>query len=306
MSNRPLPPLNALRAFEAAARHLSFARAADELHVTAAALSHQIKTLETFLDTKLFERRTRSVALTDAGTALYPGLHGAFAQIRQALAALEAINADNVLVISSPPGFTAKWLAPRIYRFLTAHPEIDARISSQQARANFTTDGVDCGIRNSLGAPKGLYSAKLADVRIALVASPRYIAQHGPLETPADLKRATLIHDDSLGGIEGMPSWADYFEGAGVENATPNRGVRFSSADHSIDAAVEGSGVLLATELIVCDDIANGRLVRLFDTSLTTERAFYFVCPDGRQDVAKIAIFRMWLQEEMAGIDCAR
>jgi len=303
MSNRTLPPLNALRAFEAAARHLSFARAADELNVTAAALSHQIKTLETFLDTKLFERRTRSVALTEAGAALYPGLHGAFAQIRQALAALEAVNADNVLVISSPPGFTAKWLAPRIYRFLAANPDIDARISSAQARANFTTDGVDCAIRNSLGAPSGLYHEKIADVRIVVVASDRYIAEHGPFETPADLARATLIHDNSLGGIEGMPSWADFFEEVGVDHANANRGVRFSSADHSIDAAVEGSGILLATELIVCDDIRNGRLKKLFDVTVTTRRALYFVCPDGREDVAKIAAFRTWLQQEMAAVE---
>ena len=303
MKNRTLSPLNALRAFEAAARHLSFARAADELNVTAAALSHQIKTLETFLDTKLFERRTRSVALTDAGAALYPGLHGAFAQIRQALAALEAVNADNVLVVSSPPGFTAKWLAPRIYRFLTAHPDIDARISSQQARANFTTDGVDCAIRNSLGPPAGLYHEKIADIRIVVVASERYIAEHGPFRKPQDLTRATLIHDTSLGGIEGMPSWADFFEEVGVDHANAGRGVRFSSADHSIDAAVEGSGVLLATELIVCDDLANGRLKKLFDITLATRRAMYFVCPDGREDVPKIAAFRTWLQDEMAAIN---
>lgn len=302
MSRRTLPPLNALRAFEAAARHLSFARAADELNVTAAALSHQIKTLETFLDTKLFERRTRSVALTDAGAALYPGLHGAFAQIRQALAALEAVNADNVLVVSSPPGFTAKWLAPRIYRFLTAHPDIDARISSQQARANFTTDGVDCAIRNSLGPPSGLYHEKIADVRIVVVASDRYLAEHGPFRRPEDLAQATLIHDASLGGIEGMPSWTDLFEEVGVDHPNAGRGVRFSSADHSIDAAVEGSGVLLATELIVCDDLANGRLKKLFDITLTTRRALYFVCPDGRENVAKIAAFRTWLQDEMAAI----
>ena len=260
MKNRTLPPLNALRAFEAASRHLSVARAADELNVTAAALSHQIKTLETFLDTRLFERRTRSVALTDAGAALYPGLHGAFAQIRQALAALEAINADNVLVVSSPPGFTAKWLAPRSYRFLTAHPDLDARISSQQARANFTTDGVDCAIRNSLGPPAGLYHEKIADVRMVVVASERYIAEHGPFRKPQDLTGATLIHDTSLGGIEGMPSWADFFEEVGVDHSNAGRGVRFSSADHSIDAAVEASGLLHATELNVSESLTTGRV----------------------------------------------
>ncbi|MBU2532502.1 MAG: transcriptional regulator GcvA [Alphaproteobacteria bacterium] len=301
-----LPPLNSLRAFEAAARHLSFARAADELNVTAAALSHQIKTLESFLDVKLFERKTRAVALTAAGEALYPGLHAAFGQIRQALASLESLNADQVLVISSPPGFTAKWLAPRIYRFLTAHPEIDARITSNQARANFTTDGVDIAIRNSLGPPTGLYFEKLADVRQIVVASPEYIERFGPFNAPADLNRATLIHDNSLGGIQGMPRWDEWFREAGAEMVPKNRGIHFNSADHSIDAAEEGAGVLLGTELIVADDLKKGRLVKLLDITINTPRAMYFVCPVGRENLPKIKAFREWLQLEIRAMECVR
>lgn len=299
MSHGLLPPLNSLRAFEAAARHLSFARAADELSVTPAALSHQIKTLEAFLDLKLFVRKTRAVALTEAGAALYPGLHTAFGQIRQALSTLETATNDHVLVVSSPPGFTAKWLAPRIYRFLTRYPDIDARISSLQARANFTTDGVDLAIRNNLGPPAGLYYEKLDDVRQVVVASPKYVAEAGPFEVPADLNNATLIHDNSLGGIQGIPSWADWFEAAGAPYTPVNRGIRFSSADHSIDAAEEGTGVILATEMIVCDDLKSGRLVKLFGEAAATGRGMYFVCPEGREDVPKIKAFREWLREEM-------
>ncbi len=304
MNTKPMPPLNALRAFEAAARHLSFARAADELHVTPAALSHQIKSLETFLDVRLFVRKTRAVELTEAGAALFPGLNAAFGQIRQALAAIEVTKTDNVLVISSAPGVTAKWLAPRLYRFLEAYPEIDARISSSQTRANFLTDGVDLAIRNSFGDPEGLHFEKLAEVRLVVAASPRYVEENGPFEAPADLLEATLIHDDSLGRVKGMPGWDDWFQAAGVEVAGQRRGVRFNSTDHMIDAAEEGAGVLLAADLVLHDDLKRGRLIQLFDLAVPTGRAFYVVCPSGRENDAKIKAFREWLVDEIQAMDC--
>lgn len=297
-----LPPLNSLRAFEAAARNLSFAKAADELNVTAAALSHQIKTLESFLDVKLFERKVRAVELTAAGAAIYPGLHAAFVQIRQAISTLETLNTDNVLVVSSPPGFTAKWLAPRVYRFLMENPDIDTRFTSNQARANFTTDGVDVAIRNSLGPPSELYYEKLDDVRQVVVASPQYLADHGPFEKPEDLNRATLIHDVSLGGIAGVPTWEDWFKDQQVDFAPAVRGIRFNSADHAIDAAEEGAGILLATELITYDEQKKGQLVKVFEHAMPTSRAMYFVCPEGRENIGKIKVFREWLQMEMAAI----
>src|SRR6202011_672078 len=137
------PPLNALRAFDAAARHLSLTKAAVELNVTTGALSHQIRGLEDHLGLKLFDRGVRSIALTAAGKALHPGLQACFLHIRDALASLNMFGDTRVLVISAPPGFTAKWLAPRLYRFSIAHPEIDVRVSSSINNANFTTDGVD-------------------------------------------------------------------------------------------------------------------------------------------------------------------
>src|SRR6185295_12038700 len=143
-----MPPLTALRAFEAAARHLSLTKAAEELHVTAGALSHQIRGLEESLGVQLFERRVRSIALTAAGKLLYPGLQTGFTQIRDAVANLGKLGNDRVLVISTPPGLTSKWLAPRLYRFANANPDIDARISSSLTNSNFTTDGVDVAVRN--------------------------------------------------------------------------------------------------------------------------------------------------------------
>src|SRR6266513_355515 len=146
--HKPMPPLNALRTFEAAARHLSLTKAAEELHVTAGALSHQIRGLEDLLGLKLFERQVRSIALTSAGKQLFPGLQTGFVHIRDAVASLGTVSEEHVLVISTPPGLTAKWLAPRLYRFSAAHPQIDVRVSSSLGNANFTTDGVDVALRN--------------------------------------------------------------------------------------------------------------------------------------------------------------
>jgi LysR family glycine cleavage system transcriptional activator len=297
-----LPPLNALRAFEATARHLSFTRAADELHVTPAALSHQIKGLEEFLGLKLFHRRPRAIELTDAGRRIYPGLHQGFVQIRQAIASLDRLRNDRVLVVSAPPGVTAKWLAPRLHRFLATVGDIDARISSTMAMADFTTDGVDVAIRNLiLGAPVDpeLVTVKLADIVMLPVASPRLLAERGPLVSPAQLAELPLIHDDSLAGRPMIPTWPDWFEAAGFPLADASRGLRFSSADHAIEAAGEGAGVLLAYSLLAHDDLRTGRLVAPFDIALATNRAFHFVCPKTIEHRPKVRAFRDWLISEI-------
>src|SRR6185436_3922317 len=147
--NQPMPPLNALRAFEVIARHLSFARAADELHVTPAALSHQIRALEEQVGTALFHRRARAIELTEAGRLIYPGLHSGFASVRRAVAQLDRDRSGRVLVISATPGLVAKWLMPRLWRFLNAHPEVDARVSANLKFADFAAEGVDVAIRLS-------------------------------------------------------------------------------------------------------------------------------------------------------------
>lgn len=294
---RPLPPLNALRVFEATARHLSFTQAADELSVTPAALSHQIKGLEDFLGQRLFVRKTRSIALTPAGMALYPGLHAAFLQIRQSVDLVDRAPNEHVLVISAPPGLTAKWLVPRLFRFLMAKPEIDARISSTQAMANFTSDGVDLAIRNSQTPPRGLWSKRLLGVSLLPVASPRLILEHG-LQTPADLATVPLIHDDMFGRLQGQPGWTDWLAAAGVEGINLSRGLRLSSSDHALEAAVEGAGVLLATKVLAHDDLKSGRLASPFGPELPSDRSFNLVCPEGRQNTPKVAAFVAWISEE--------
>ena len=190
--NRAPPPLNALRAFEAAARHLSLTKAALELNVTPGALSHQIRGLEDHLGLKLFDRGVRSLALTAAGKALQPGLQAGFLHIRDALAGLDRLSDARVLVISTPPGFTSKWLAPRLYRFSIAHPETDVRVSSSLNNANFTTDGVDAAIRNLSVNPahdETLEVEKLIDLTLAPVCSPAFVEEHGPFTSP-DMLRA--------------------------------------------------------------------------------------------------------------------
>lgn len=306
---RPLPPLNALRAFEASARHMSLTRAAEELHVTPAALSHQIRGLEELLDLKLFERKTRAIALTEAGALLYPGLNAAFTQMRLAISSLERINNDRVLVVSAPPGFTAKWLAPRLYRLMQTHGDIDARISSSMGLANFTTDGVDVAIRHVReGAPQdtGLVVDKLFDVTLIAVASPRLVAETGGLSLPDDVRKATLIHDDSLAQRADLPRWSDWLQRTGVEGVDVSRGLRFSSADHALDATVEGAGLLLAHKVLAWDDLRTGRLVAPFDVELRTGRSIFFVCPKGSETRPKIRAFREWINEEARQIDLSR
>jgi LysR family glycine cleavage system transcriptional activator len=301
-----MPPLNALRAFEAAARHLSLTKAASELHVTAGALSHQIRGLEDLLGLKLFERHVRSIALTSAGRQLFPGLQTGFVHIRDAVAGLSDASDERILVISTPPGLTAKWLAPRLYRFSAAHPEIDVRVSSSLGNANFTTDGVDVAVRNlSLDAASDaeLVIEKLVEVRLVPVCSARLIEAHGPFTSPAALKGVPLIHDESLASRADMPTWADWFKAAGVSGVDVNRGLRFNSADHALDATVEGAGVLLAHDVLAYDELRTGRLTAPFALTLPTGRAYHFVCAKRRQDHPNVQAFRAWIKQEVVALD---
>jgi LysR family transcriptional regulator, glycine cleavage system transcriptional activator len=301
-----MPPLNALRAFEAAARHLSLTRAAVELHVTAGALSHQIRGLEELLGVPLFERRVRAIALTAAGKLLYPGLQTGFARIREAVEGLDRAGHDRVLVISAPPGFTAKWLVPRLYRFTSANPEIDVRSSSSTAYADFTTDGVDVAVRNlPIGArvDPALASEQLIELSVVPVCSPRLLARHGAPADPAALRRLPLIHDDTLAHLPEYPTWATWFTAAGLDDVDVSRGLRFNTTDHALDAAGEGAGVLLAHDLPAYDDLRTGRLVIPVPLSLAIGRAYYAVCPKSRSERPHVQAFRAWVKQELAALD---
>lgn len=295
----PMPPLNALRAFECAARHLSLTKAAVELHVTPGALSHQIRGLEDTLGLKLFERRVRSIALTAAGRQLYPGLQLGFAQIRDALEDLSADQADNVLVVSTPVGLMSKWLAPRLHRFSLANPEVDVRVASTSAFANFRQDGIDLAIRVwTIGAPfdASLAHQHLVDMTFAPVCSPELLRAHGPFSTPAALAKETLLHDDHR---PGLPGWTEWFRAAGAGDIDVSRGHRFSSPDHALDVAMQGGGVFLAYNTLARDALKAGQLVIAYDLPLQSARAYYLVGPKGLWDRPIPRAFRTWIGEEM-------
>jgi LysR family glycine cleavage system transcriptional activator len=295
---RPLPPLNALRAFEATARHASFSKAAAELNVTPAALSHQIRGLEDLLGLKLFHRRARAIELTEEARILYPGIRTGFESLRTAVELLDRGRQDRVLVVSASPGLTAKWLVPRIYRFLAQHPDIDTRISASTTFSNFTTDGVDIGIRLSSGAHPELYVEKLADEWMLPLCSPRLLEGEHPLRSPHDLPRFPLIQID-LPGL--VPSWDDWLRLVGVDGIDTSRGLRLNVADHALDAASEGAGVVLGYKLVASHDIALGRLVSPFGPELPLPgRSYHFVCAQGQQRRPQVKAFRDWLFAEIA------
>ena len=294
---RPMPPLNALKAFEATARHLSFSKAAAELHVTPAALSHQIRGLEDLLGLKLFFRRARAIELTDAARLIYPGIQTGFENLRQAVERLEPSRQDRVLVVSATPGLTAKWLAPKLYRFLARHPDIDTRISAASSYVNFATDGVDVGIRLSAGNHPDLYVEKLSDEWLLPLCSPKLLDGAHPLRSPKDLVHFTLIQVD-LPGV--VPTWSDWFQMAGVDNIDSTRGLRLNVADHALDAASESAGVVLAYKLVASRDIGLGRLVIPFGPEIPLPgRSYFFVCQKGHEKRAPVKAFRDWIFAEI-------
>lgn len=294
---RPLPPLNALKAFEATARHLSFSKAAEELHVTPAALSHQIRGLEDLLALKLFHRRARSIELTAAARLMYPGVRSAFESLRAAVEQLDRAREDRILVVSASPGLTAKWLVPRIYRFMEMHPEVDTRISSSVNYANFSTDGVDVGIRLSSGDHPDLYVERLSGEAMLPLCSPRLLEAEHPLRTPDDLRHFPLIQID-LPGL--VPTWDDWLKAVGVAGIDTSRGLRLNVADHALDAASEGAGVVLGYKLVASRDIGLGRLVSPFGPELALPgRAYHFVCARGQEKRPTVKAFRDWLFAEI-------
>jgi LysR family transcriptional regulator, glycine cleavage system transcriptional activator len=300
-----LPPLNALRAFEAAARHLSLTKAAAELNVSPGAVSHQIRGLEALLGVQLFERRVRAIVLTAAGKLLYPGVQTGFLQLREAVDGLKQSDSERLLVVSTPPGLTAKWLAPRLYRFAEAHPEIDTRISSSINNANFTTDGVHVAIRQMPDQPAPdpvLDMEKLVTLSLVAVCSPGFLERHGPLDTAASLAHVPLIHDETFLPRARVPTWTDWFRAAGIDHVDMPRGLTFNTADHALDAATEGAGVLLAQNILAYDQLRSGRLVIPVALTLPSGRAYYLVRPK-RGGEPQVEAFSRWLKAEFAALD---
>ncbi|MCJ9751100.1 transcriptional regulator GcvA [Neorhizobium sp. BETTINA12A] len=290
---RKLPPLTALPAFEAAARHLSFTKAAEELFVTHGAISRAIKNLEQQLDVTLFDRGTRSVRLTAIGEPYARAVREALDQLAAATSIATTRRSDTTLTVSTSGGFAGKWLVPRLYRFHRAHSEIDVRVSTTGTLTNFSGDGIDIAIRYGGGDYSGLTSEFLAGEDVSPVCSPRLMAGKHPLRTPEDLKYHTLIRD-------GYPiDWAAWLESAGVAGLDPNGGLTFDSYTFAIEAAVQGEGVALGRTMLVEGDLAAGRLVRPFEHALKAQSSFYLVYPPDAIRQRKVKAFRDWLFSEM-------
>jgi LysR family glycine cleavage system transcriptional activator len=290
-----LPPLTALRAFESAARHLSFAKAADELNVTPAALSFQIKSLEDHLGTPLFIRLNRAVKLTEAGRTLSPGATEGFQSLAMAWRATRRLLDTNTLNVTAGPAFTAKWLAPRLYEFARAHPEVDLRFSASLRMMDFDLDEVDVAIRFGYGHDDGLWSMPLNKEWITPVMTPELAARY---PTPETLLSAPLMFDDSVDFLDPPCDWTTWFRAVGITH-TPTHGAHFSQADHAVDAALAGAGVVLGRRAMVVKELHEGRLVAPFGVALETKARFRFLCRKGMENRPQIAAFRDWILAEI-------
>jgi LysR family glycine cleavage system transcriptional activator len=284
-----LPPLNALRAFEATARHLSVKNAADELCVTPGAVSQMLKSLELHLGVTLFRRVNRGIFLTDAGQGYLPPIRNAFRQITEATKRL-AISADSgILTVSVAPFFATAWLVPRLRGFQDAHPAFDIQVVTGKTLADFERDGVDVAIRHGLGRYPGLRSQRVLAVEIVPVASPELVARFGVPAVPADLTGWPLVHETERKG------WLAWFQAQGVFDIAAPRGPSFDDSTVLVKAVLGGQGAGLLPVALVESDLADGRLVRLADVALLEDLAYYLVYPEASHDRPKVAAFRDWI-----------
>jgi LysR family glycine cleavage system transcriptional activator len=287
-----LPPLTALRAFEAAARHLNFSRAAEELHVTHGAVSHQMKALEAHLGLSLFKRQGRAMRLTDAGQLLHEHVREALQHLKRGVAALHDTARGEVLTVTTTPAFATRWLLPRLADFQAAHPEIVVNLRATQTLTDFAREGVDLAIRYGPGMWPGLAAEKLLDEEIFPVCSPGFRGGELPTQ-PAELTETMLLRD-------ARQPWRDWFLSVGLDWPEPSRGPVYDDASLLLQAAAGGLGVALARGALAQAELAAGRLVRLFRDSARASFAYYVVHPAGALDVPKVAAFRAWLGRQVA------
>ncbi len=295
--SRRLPPLNALRAFEAAARQLSVSKAAAELHVTPAAVSHQVKALEDWLGVRLFRRLNRQLLLTDAGQTCLRGLRDAFDRVGETVEKVRAHSTGGPLTVSAAPSFAGRWLVPRLDRFRQQQPDIDVRIDANNALVDFERDGVDIAIRYGRGRYPDLRVELLMREDMFPVCSPKLMRSR-KLRRPEDLAHEVLLHIDMPMGGEIAPNWEMWLKAAGASGVDWTRGPRFSASSMALEAAITGQGVALGSSVLAAADLRAGRLVRPFATRLALDFGFWVVTPEATADRPKVAAFRDWLLAE--------
>jgi LysR family glycine cleavage system transcriptional activator len=289
---RRLPPLTSLRAFEAAGRHLSFTKAAAELTVTQAAISHQVKALEEHLDVALFLRLPRQLELTKAGKILLPVVRDAFNRIGDSVAKLNRDVASGALTVRLAPSFAAKWLSPRLDDFRRKHPQINLSLTLANEAVDFKRQSIDIAITYGKGDWRGVVSERVLSIDFFPVCSPSLIQGESPLSEPSDLANFTLLHDTD------HSSWANWLELAGAEHVDAKRGTVVDDTNVLIQAAIDGLGVALGSTHFVADRIDSGKLVRPFDTTLHSDYAYYVVCPRQHLKRTEVAQFKSWLMEQ--------
>jgi LysR family glycine cleavage system transcriptional activator len=308
-----LPPLNSLRVFEAAARHLSFKDAASELSITQAAVSHQIKSLEEYLGVQLFRRASRGVQLTEAARACLPKLREGFDALAAAVETIHVRADETDLEITAPPVFTARWLMPRLADFARREPKIDVRVvgsskmvdagalDSALLTANTDLRSDTSGVEIHLGAGDypGFRADRLFGVSTVVVASPDLVKGSPPIEKPEDLARHTLLHDDAMDLVAHGHAWEKWLDTAGVKDKVDGtRGPHFSSNILSLEAASQRLGVALALRPLIDADLASGRLCAPFKIELKPRSAYYLVCPEVIAERPAVSAFRNWLLQQ--------
>jgi LysR family glycine cleavage system transcriptional activator len=293
-----LPSLNALHAFEVAARHLSFTRAAEELHVTQGAVSHQVRGLEEEIGLRLFERRHRQIALTEEGRRLAQAVGEGFGRIEDALSLLTVRSADHILQVSVSPSLATRWLVPRLAGFNAQHSELDIRISATDALVDPVREQVDLCIRYGKGGYPRLTTTLLSAEDVFPVCHPSLARGRGGLRSPADLARHTLLHDDMFAGDRDRPDWRKWLRAAGARGVKVTGGQRFSHAGLALEAAVAGHGVALGRTSLVADDLQRGTLVRPFPVSFRSRMSYWLVTPAGSQARERTRPLREWLEAQ--------
>ncbi len=309
-----LPPLNSLKAFEAAARNLSVKKAAIELNVTSAAVSHQIRTLEEYLGVQLFRRYNRAMELTDVAKAALPKLGEGFDCLAAAVAHLRSQQGGGSLTVSAAPSFASRWLMPRLHRFIAAHPEIDVRISARMRRISVDGKGdvaeratVEAWLSDSAvailygrGHVPGIKIERLIDLSITPICSPKLLTGEHPLKEPADLRHHLLLHDDTGELYDNEPFWTRWLHAAGVTDVDMNKGPHFSHAVLAFEAAIDGVGVLASMPVLAAEDIASGKLVAPFNLAVNLPDGYYMACSEHADERLPVRAFRNWLRNEAA------
>lgn len=290
-----LPPLNALRAFDSAARHESFARAADELHLTPSAISHQIRKLEELLGAALFDRRARGLVLSDAGRRYHAVVSDAFGRLQRGTESVFGASARARLRVSAMPAFATYWLIPRLARFRAANPDVDVELDTTDGFAAIGVDGVDVGLRFGPGPQPGLHADPLFTDRMTPVCSPRLLAETGPL-APADIVRFTLLQERRAEG-----EWRRWLAAVGVPEDGIGQRLRFDTTAAAYHAAGAGLGFAMGWLGLLADTLASGALVAPFpQIVLPRAQAYHAVCAAGRANDGPVAAFRLWLLDEVA------